>query len=147
MKNAIIICTTLFIASLLLGMASCKKQQQPTPFTAFMGSWKKVQYATDDNDNGIIDQQEIRNQPLNQLDILVLKSDSTSYYGFEAKVYPDNSKDTDAIEQWFVSGDSLYISYVGHYSVAYYVEHISSDNLTIITNASTGLAWYSFSKY
>jgi hypothetical protein len=138
MKRPIAI-STLFI---LCVIGSCtKKPQVETPFTRVMGSWQKVQYATDDNGNGVIDQQEIRNQPLGFVDVLVFKPDTT---GYEATSI-DGSKDT-AKFTWFVGGDSLYVAYTAHFSVVYFISHVSTGNLELMTGDSTGLQWYSYNK-
>ncbi len=106
-----------------------------------MGSWKKVQYATDDNGNDVIDQQEKRYVPLGVIDVLVFKSDTT---GYEA-VSVDGSKDTSRFT-WFVGGDSLYIGYDAHFSVDYLISHVSSGSLELMTGDSLTLAWYSYTK-
>ncbi len=139
MKRNIAILTLL---SPLLFICACTKKKQPdTPFTRVMGAWQKVQYATDDNENGNIDKQELRNQPLDFIDVLVFKSDTT---GYEATSI-NGSKDTSSFV-WFVGGDSLYVSYNAHFSIAYYIRHVSSGSLTLMTGTSTGLAWYNYNK-
>ena len=141
MKTLVTISTLFLLLSLLV--CSCTKKKQPdTPFTRVMGSWKKVQFATDDNGNGIIDQQEIRNVQLGMIDILVFKSDTT---GYEATSV-DGSKDTLRFN-WFVGGDSLYVSYDAHYSAHYLISHISTGNLELLTGDSLTLAWYSYNRY
>ncbi len=106
-----------------------------------MGAWKKVQYATDDNGNGVIDPQEIRFVQLGVVDVMVFKPDTT---GYEATSV-DGSKDTSAFK-WFVGGDSLYVSYDAHFSVAYLISHVSTGNLELLTGDSLTLAWYSYNK-
>ena len=139
MRKNVAILSTLFVASLFC-ISSCTKKEQPdTPFTRVMGGWQKIEYATDDNNNGVIDKQEIHSQPLGFIDIMVFKSDTT---GYEATSF-DNSKDTSYF-QWFVGGDSLYVSYKAHFSEVYYIQHVSSGNLEIITSTPTGLAWYNY---
>ena len=140
MKRSIPI-STLFILSLFI-IGSCTKKEQPdTPFTRVIGAWQKVQYATDDNQDGTIEKQEMRNQPLDFVDVIVFKPDTT---GYEATSIA-GVKDTSSFV-WFVGGDSLYVSYSAHFSVAYYITHVSSANLTLVTGTSSGLAWYSYNK-
>ncbi len=143
MRKIISILSILFILSILVCIASCTKKQQPdTLFTRLAGRWKKIQYATDDNNNGIIDQQEIRVQPANFTDVLFFNLSDTT--GYEA-VNHDNFTDTAAF-QWFVGGDSLYVSYAAHLSLRYHIENVSSATLTILTRTSAGLAWYRYGK-
>ncbi len=134
--------STLFLL-FSLAICSCTKKKEPdTPFTRVMGTWKKVQYATDDNGNGVIDQQEIRNVQAGMIDVLVFKSDTT---GYEA-ISVDGSKDTSRFT-WFVGGDSLFVTYDAHYSVDYLISHVSTGNLELLTGDSLTLAWYSYNKY
>ncbi len=143
MRDILTILIALFILSAVLGVVSCTKKEQPdTIFTRVAGRWKKVQFATDDNNNGVIDQQEIRTQPVNFIDVLSLNSDTT---GYQAVNY-DNFTDTAAFK-WFVAGDSLFISYKANLSLRYYIERVNSINLTIVTSTSTGLAWYNYVNY
>jgi len=107
-----------------------------------MGSWKKVQYATDDNGNDIIDQQEKRVVQLGVVDVLVFKQDTT---GYEATSV-DGSTDTLRFN-WFVGGDSLYVSYTAHFSVNYLISHVSTGSLELLTGDSLTLKWYEYSKF
>ena len=142
MRNTIAILSTLFVLSALVSIVSCSKKQQPdTPTTRVQGRWKKAQYATDDNNNGRIDEQEKRTQQVNFTDIISLSPDATGYQA----VNHDNFVDTAAFA-WFVGGDSLFIDYAAHLSVHYHIEHVNSLSLQLLTTTSTGLAWYNYVK-
>ena len=133
--------STLFVLLVCVVCSCTKKQEAETPFTRVIGNWKKVQYATDDNGNGVIDQQEIRNVQLGVVDVMVFKPDTTGYEALSV----DGSKDTSKFK-WFVGGDSLYVSYTAHFSVAYFISHVSTGDLEIITGDSLTLAWYHYNK-
>jgi len=142
MRNILAILSTLFVLSAVVSIVSCTKKKQPeTISTRVTGRWKKIQYATDDNSNGLIEQQEIRTQPVNFNDVLSFDPETTGYQA----VNHDNFTDTAAFT-WFVGGDSLFISYDAHLSLRFHIEHVSSGRLELLTKASVGLAWYNYVK-
>ncbi len=146
MKRYIAILSTLFFVSLFVGVASCTKKQPPeTLFSRLQGQWKKTQYATDDNNNGRIDAQEIHPQSSVIIDELVFNGDST---GYEKTVINNNQSSESVLNfKWYpFDADSVALVYTAHFSITYYVADISSVNLNLYTNTSTGLAAYFYNK-
>ena len=125
-------------------MAACTKKKQPdTLFSNMLGQWRKTAYATDDNNNGIIDPQEIHAQSSTIVDELVFNGDAT---GYEKTIINNLQPEAPLAYKWDVSTDSMEIVYDAHYSILYYVAVINSKNLTLYTNTSNGLAAYYYGK-
>jgi hypothetical protein len=133
----------LTIFSLLLlfviAVASCKrKEEAKTLSDRVVGQWKKIQYATDDNNNGLIDPYEIHAQEGNTVNEFIFAKDGT---GTE-----NNSNFPTLNLNWQVIGDTLRISKTGHNVTNYNIEAINSYNLTLTTGSAFGLAWYLYEK-
>ena len=145
MKRYIAILSTLFIIPLFFGLYSCtKKQPADTLFGRIQGTWTKTAYATDDNNNGVIDPQEIHPQSSSTVDELVLKGDNT---GYEKNII-NNVEGYPLNFNWSIYGDSLTLTYIAHDTVTYYIETINSFNLTLYANTNAGLvAYYYKSNY
>ena len=139
MKRNIVIFFTLFIATIVLVVSSCKRQAPDTPFSRIIGKWKKTKYATDDNRNGVIDQQEIFLVESGVKNELLFKQDST---GMETT----NSAPALTFKWRIVSGASVLIQYSANDTVEYSITNISSVDLTLTTNTKLGLAWYYYIK-
>ena len=130
----------LIVISISLGLGSCAKKQQPdTPSTRIIGTWKKVKFATDDNNNGQIDSWEIFPVQPNITNTLEFKKDNT---GVEKTTY---SPDLDF--RWQIVGDlSVMLSYSANDTVIYQLESINSGNMTLTTRNNISLAGYYYDK-
>ncbi len=121
---------------------SCKKEQADTQASRLVGNWKKIQYATDDNNNGILDAQEIHNVQVGFDDYMFFKADSTGSETVKA-----NGETSIYAFRWNLPiGDSLYRQGVGHLNISYYIVDITSSNLTLVSNQSKVAAWYIYAK-
>ena len=145
MKRYFAILPALFLLALFFGMTSCTKKEKPdTLYTRLEGQWKKTQYATDDNNNGVIDPQEIHQQASSQVDVIVFSSDTL---GYEKTIVNNNVASESVLNfQWYINGDSVVVAYAAHLNVTYFIQDVNSLNLTLITNTSKGLAAYYYSK-
>ena len=138
-KNSIL---SLSALALLLGVSviSCRRKDQlDTPYTKLPGKWKKVQYATDDNQNGIIDSWEIHSVESSVTNLLTFKSDSTG---------ADSTTGSLNINfRWKVlHDDSVWIARSGHDTTVYWLAQLSGKNLALTTSTAFGLAWYGYVK-
>jgi hypothetical protein len=133
------------MAMMIAGLGACAKKKEPdTTAGKIIGKWKKIQYATDDNQNGIIDAEEITNQPSSIDDELFFASSQT---GNETTTINKNKSEVTVLEfDWSVSENKLWIGYRANDTVTYSVVNINASNLIITTNTSRGLAWYSYAK-
>ena len=144
MKNKTAILLALFLLVLSSGVISCtKKQAADTPFTRMIGKWKKVQYATDDNNNGIIDPGEIHNVPTGYDDELLFTNEAN---GVETTV-TNGVASTPLDYDWKIVGsDSLWVAYRANDTLLYYIAGVSSHNLQLNINTQFGLAAYFYAK-
>jgi hypothetical protein len=142
MNIKIIFKIVLTIGFLCIGVIACKKESNPNQFQRLLGKWQEVQYATDDNDNGIMDPWEIRNVNKGYLIYLSFKQDST---GIEAETINDST--TNYPFTWFpLQDDSLQRNGIGHDTIIYKIENITSLKMTLETTSNEGLVWYIYNK-
>lgn len=121
---------------------SCKKDAISNQFQRLIGKWQEVQYATDDNNNGVLESNELHNISTDYVAYLTFKSDST---GIETitinnvtQAYPFN---------WVLyNSDSLQRNGVGHDLISYNIVQITSLNLTLMTTSDKGIIWYVYNK-
>lgn len=136
------ICISSFIACLFvsMGLVSCTKQEkQPTTTSRIIGNWKKVQYATDDNGNGVLDEWEVRNVSAGLVNKLEFKKDST---GIE---YTTNSPDLPFT--WVVSSElTMVFTYNNSEPIVYKITRINSSVLNLTTKTKNGLAGYYYER-
>jgi hypothetical protein len=135
------------LASVILAgvtLNSCTKRGPTTIDGKIQGKWKKIQYATDDNGNGIIDQSEISQQPATISDELLFKGD---YTGSETTVIDGNKSTTQVLNfSWRVTNDSLWLEYAANDTISYYIVNVNTSNLTLQGNNGQGLVWYNYGK-
>jgi hypothetical protein len=144
MRRTVVILLMLSFTTICLFMMSCAKKQSPsTPFTRIIGKWKKTKYATDDNNNGIIDPGEISSVAPGVDNELYFKNDET---GMETSVI-NKEPSTPLVFNWYIlADDSLRIAYKANDTITYNIVSISSIDLTLTTNTKQGLAWYYYRK-
>ena len=138
-RIVVIFFTFLFVAFVACVVMSCSKDKIQTPFTRMLGTWKEIEYATDDNGNGIIDSWEKQKVPSEVNHRLYFKPDSTGYetntgapqLDFRWRTYP---------------GPTLLMEYNANDTVTYNITEISSVDLTLTTTTSLGLVWYYYAK-
>lgn len=119
---------------LVSGSEGCrKKQQSNTIFSMLQGKWKRIQLATDDNGNGIIDASELHNMPPGYSDVLLFKSDST---GMETTLVNNGSPNIIPYNWRPQYSDSLLINYRAHLSIDYYIVVLNSSLLTLSSYVS-----------
>jgi hypothetical protein len=125
-------------------MVSCtKKQAADTPFTRIQGKWKKVQYATDDNNNGKIEAAEIHNVPSTMDNEITFTNEET---GTET-TFSNGVQSTPLTFNWKIVGaDSVWIAYKANDTLTYFIAQVSSHNLQLTTNTKFGLASYYYGK-
>jgi len=144
MKKNMIILFALFLLFLSAGFISCTKKEAPnTPFSRILGKWKKTQYATDDNNNGVIDAGEIHSVPATLDDELLFTNEAT---GVETSV--DNGVTATPLSfDWKIVGsDSVWVAYRANDTLTYYIAEVSSHDLQLNIVTQFGLAAYYYTK-
>lgn len=126
----------LFVIALSVGFGSCAKKESPqTPFTRLLGKWKRVKLATDDNNNGQIEDREIFPDLSNIVNTIEFKKDST---GVEKTTFSP-----DLEFHWQITGEgSVTLTYTANYSITYRIVSVTSHDLNLTTRTNTGLAGY-----
>lgn len=123
-----------------IGLSSCAKKEKPdTLFTRLIGTWKQVKQATDDNNNGTIDDWEITPLDPNLTNTMEFGKDST---GIDKKTYSLDLK-----FQWHILGESsIQLNYEANDTVIYRVVNASSNQLTLTTRLPQGLVGLYFER-
>ena len=123
---------------------SCSKKHAPeTPYTRLQGKWKKVQYATDDNNNGTIEASEIHPQPATIDDEITFTNEGT---GVETTVSNGIASTPLTFDWKIVGGDSVWVAYKANDTLTYYITAVTSNNLQLTTPTQFGLASYYYSR-
>ena len=144
MKKKTVIFLSLFLFILCAGLAACTKKKAPdTPFTRVLGKWRKVQYATDDNNNGTIEPREIHSVPSSLDDEILFTNEAT---GVETTVSNGVQSTVLTFDWKIVGGDSVWVAYRANDTVTYFLAGVSSHNLQLTTNTKFGLASYYYDK-
>jgi len=128
------------VASCSMGLSSCARKEGPnTPFTKLVGTWKKVQFATDDNNNGQIDAWEISAVQPNITNTIEFRKDNT---GVEKTSF---SPDLDF--KWSVVGDvSVLLTYNANDTLLYRLVSVTSSTLEMTTRGNISLAGYYYDR-
>jgi hypothetical protein len=144
MRKKMIILFALFLLFLSTGFTSCtKKQAADTPFNMILGKWKKTQYATDDNNSGVIDPSEIHNVPSTLDDELLFTNEAN---GVETTVSNGVASPPLDFDWKIVGGDSVWVAYVANDTLTYYLANVDAHNLQLNINTPLGLAAYYYAK-
>ncbi len=132
----LIVCCIVLSAAWL----SCSKDKGPTTASGkLIGKWNKVQYATDDNANSIIDQWELHDLEPGRISTLEFRKDST---GLET-----GSSSPELPFRWFLTGElTLLTIYNTGDTVLYKIGAISNSQLQLTTKGKFGLAGYYYEK-
>jgi len=134
--------TGLCVVVITTSFTACKKDTVGNSFQRMVGKWKQVEYATDDNNNGIMDPQEIHNVDKSYDDEIKFNQDST---GVETVIVGGTT--TNYPFTWmFTEGQTIQRNGVGHDTVTYSVQSITSESLTLMTQTGYGAAWYIYAK-
>ena len=112
---------------------ACKKEQEniiPTPQQYLAGSWSMTAYATDYNENGVMDDHE-KDYDLDQTS-LVFNTDGTGYSSYTSTWYPDSTSEEREYFSWAVlnEGKELRIISTEYYGVDTMQAKINSLNST-----------------
>ncbi len=136
MARNIQICFLISCIFLSAGWVSChKKETLSTPSSKLVGKWKKIQYATDDNANGQIDQWEIHPADPAVNSFIEFKRDST---GVET-----GSQTQDLAFTWMITGElSLMTLYSTGDTFVYKITLVNAAHLNLTTKTKFGLAGY-----
>lgn len=144
MGKIVSIIVSVAIASSLAGLSSCAKNEKlKTPTDRLVGKWMKTKFATDDNIDGIIEDQEISAQPTAIDNELFFKSDKT---GNETTIVNKEAKTPLNFTWELTNKDSLVVNYTANSTVVYNLVSVSSHDLTLTTQTDKGLAWYYYVK-
>ena len=130
------------VAILLAATVGCKKDSNPTEYDRILGKWKQVQFATDDNGNGLLDPQELHSVAKTYSDILAFNNDSE---GLET-VFTDNVTTNYAFSWYLTAADTLQRNGIGHDTILYQIQDITSLHLTLMTTSKVSLVWYIYAK-
>lgn len=141
MMRKVHVAVILICLFLSVGVVSCKKNdKQPTIASRIYGKWKKVQFSTDDNANGVLDDWEIHDAPANITNTLEFKKDST---GVELTT---NSPDLPFT--WSVTAElTMTFSYNSSDTIVYKITRINSSSLHLSTKTKNGLVGYYYKRY
>ncbi len=132
-----------FPALVVLVACSCGKGTvDGSKSSRMLGKWLEVQFATDDNANGVMDSWEVHNVGKNVVDVMVFNKDSSGY----ESVHAEDSTMTYPFTWVYLSGDSISRSGIGHDTVTYQITKITSVNLTLMNYTVNGRVWYLFNK-
>jgi len=142
MNRCATILSIVFIAALAGSTVSCTKRVTPeTPFTRIQGKWKKVRYATDDNDNKKIEPIEIHAVlPIEEYYIRF----GSDGMGEVNSTY--NGVLTTLNFNWAVAADSVKIDYDANYTISYHISDVTPKYLTLTAVTPLGLSRYYFDK-
>ena len=133
----------IFSVLLLLSFAvSCKKDTPQTQSSRLLGKWMEVQYATDDNNNGIIDPSEIHNVAKGYTAYMIFNKDSS---GLETVKTNDSTQQLPFTWE-YLEGDSLQWNGIGHDSLIYAITNISEIAMTLELGTNYGYVWYFYNK-
>ncbi len=144
MKKKVAIILSLSFLFLLAGLISCTKKKAPdTPFTRIQGNWRKVKYATDDNNNGRIEGSEIHLVPSTLDDEIFFTNEET---GQETTVSNGVTSVPLKFVWKIVGGDSVWVAYRANDTVTYAITAVSSHDLQLSANTQFGLASYYYVK-
>jgi hypothetical protein len=126
--------------SISIGFNSCaKKESANTPSDRLIGKWKKVKFATDDNNNGQIDSWEISAVQPNIVNTVEFKKDNT---GVEK-----TSGAFDLDFTWEIVGElSLQVIYSANDTIRYNLIDVNSSALNLTTRTSISLAGYYYDR-
>ncbi|MCW3124281.1 MAG: hypothetical protein JWQ38_3773 [Flavipsychrobacter sp.] len=106
------------------------------------GTWKLAQTATDDNNNGAIEEEEKHVVPVAQDYRITFNKD---YTGVEQDVYGGDTS-IQLRFSWALSKDHLWVAYALHDTINYDLINLSANNLTLQHPTKSGIAWYSYDK-
>ena len=136
MNKSISLLLLFVIFSCSIGLSSCaKKEGVDTPFTRLVGKWKRVKLATDDNNNGQIEDREIFPDVANITNTIEFKKDST---GVEKTTFSP-----DLPFRWQITGEgAITLFYAANFTISYRVVSVTSHDLNLTTRATTGLVGY-----
>jgi len=140
MYKRIPLLSALPVIAICIGLSSCAKKETPdTPSSRLVGTWKKVQFATDDNNNGTIDKWEIFGVQPNITNTIEFNKDNT---GVEKTTFSP-----DLGFRWQIVGDlSVRISYDANDTVTYNIASVNSSSLNLTTRTTFSLVGYYYDK-
>jgi len=123
----------LFILTLYIGSASCRKKEvTATPFTNMLGTWLLTQTAF--GDNGSASNPIFSPVEKGQKYYKVFFSDST---GKDSDIY-NGVLDPVAYYNWqIIKNDSVYINYHANTTAVYSIYEVNSSNLILLTTDIT----------
>jgi hypothetical protein len=129
---------------ILLVWGCRKSDSNNTPFGRMQGRWKLAKVGTDDNGNGTIEASEIKAVVAGQDMERVYKGDGT---GVESNTF-DGTKDPDLTFTWaIIGGDSLRMQYKANDTITYYMQNVTSGDMTLTQNTTRGLVLQYFVKH
>jgi hypothetical protein len=134
MKRTNCIVFFLLCFGISVGFVSCQKSTVTNPSVRIIGKWKKANYATDDNVNGVIDSWEMRKASTAVVNVLEFKKDNSGIETSTGSPYLGFS--------WSLSGGLLKITYNTGDAFSYNVMLLNSAKLNITAKTSVGLAGY-----
>lgn len=144
MRRRIVILVVLFFIFLFAGLIACTKKKAPdTPFTRVQGKWRKVKYATDDNNNGTIEASEIHAVPAKLDNEILFTNEET---GVETTVDSGVTSIPLTFNWKIVGGDSVWVAYKANDTIVYFLTSVSSHDLTLTATTQFGLASYYYVK-
>ena len=132
----------LFIA-MSCSSTSCKRKETiETKFSRLVNTWKLIKTGTDDNGNGAVDASEIHLVQEGLDDELVFTKE---YTGKETVII--NGVTTEYPFTWKKDdNDTLTRDGIGHNTIKYHIDVISSVSLQLSTNTTLGNAAYIYNK-
>jgi hypothetical protein len=124
-------------------LPACKRKEIiDTKYTRLLHTWQLSQLATDDNGNGKIDPTEPHALASGYNSTITFKDDSS---GSETITINDNS--VDYFFYWdLATGDSIYRYGVGHNTIRYHIDDMTSLTLKLTAGSAQGPVTYYYKR-
>ena len=141
MKYPIII-SSFSLITFICVLPACRKDTLETQYTRIEGKWKLVKQALDDNADGTIESNEIHAVDPSIDDEIQFNKDKTGVETVTAGGFATPYSFTYSIG----AGNIIQRIGVGYDTINYYLFSVSSSDLELTVNASSGLAAYFYQK-
>lgn len=130
------------IAALAI-LAGCQKTQPAqTPYTELVGTWKLEQTATDDNNDGILEQSELSNVSPGYTEYLIFTGSGTG----TQKITINDTTNTYNFAWTLASGDSVLLRMEEGDSLVADIETLNRTDLLLKNHTTPVLSWSFYSK-
>jgi hypothetical protein len=145
MKKNLVYYLSLFTAlAFSVQIFSCRKIDQSQSLAQQMtGKWVLTEFGTDDNGNGKIDPWELTAVASGFVDQVTFNANNTG-----VETTSDNNQSSLTLQfTWSLSAkDTLYRVGTGHEDITYFLFSVTTSNLTLLENTTSGLVEFYYAK-